>query len=220
MRSLRGCHPCSFSTPDSIEKYIPLADIPELKGHSIVLQARLFPSRWGQMADSCRVGIMRMWPDSLSLSAQKRLKEIVVSSLVSVYPWEQYHIDGECRMAVPSFFFKLNGWRETRGRIYEVCDTMPQFPGGQQAMFKFLIDHLRWPAVAQESCGQWKVVIQFVVEADGTLSCPQLVHRTDVPFEIEALKVWRQLPRFKPAIKDGRPVRCRFAVPIKFLLCP
>ena len=83
-------------------------------------------------------------------------------------------------------------------------------------MFKFLIDHLRWPAVAQELCGQWKVVIQFVVEADGTLSCPQLVRRTDVPFEIEALKVWRQLPRFKPAIKDGRPVRCRFAVPIKF----
>ena len=217
---LVGLSPMQLFHPDSIENHIPLADIPELKGHSIVLQARLFPSRWGQMADSCRVEIMRMWPDSLSLFAQKRLKEIVVSSLVSVYPWEQYHIDGECRMAVPSFFFKLNGWRETRGRIYEVCDTMPQFPGGQQAMFKFLIDHLRWPAVAQESCGQWKVVIQFVVEADGTLSCPQLVHRTDVPFEIEALKVWRQLPRFKPAIKDGRPVRCRFAVPIKFLLCP
>jgi tonB family C-terminal domain protein len=60
------------------------------------------------------------------------------------------------------------------------------------------------------------VVIKFIVEADGTLSCPQFVYRTDIEFENEALKVWRLFPRFKPAIKGGRPVRCWFVVPIRF----
>ena len=60
---LAGLSPMQLFHPDSIENHIPLADIPELEGHSIVLQARLFPSSWGQMADSCRVEIMRMWPD-------------------------------------------------------------------------------------------------------------------------------------------------------------
>ena len=119
-------------------------------------------------------------------------------------------------MAVSSFCFKLDGTRKTRGRIYELCDTMPEFPGGQQAMFKFIAEHLQWPKIEGLGCGSCRVVIKFVVEADGTLSCPQLVYRTDIPFEIEALKVWRQFPRFKPAVKGGSPVRCRVVFPIRF----
>ncbi len=105
---------------------------------------------------------------------------------------------------------------KTKGPIYEFCDTMPEFPGGQQAMFKFIAEHLQWPTIAREWTGNWRVVIKFIVEADGTLSCPQFVYRTDTEFENEALKVWRQFPRFKPAIKGGRPVRCWFVVPIRF----
>ena len=93
---------------------------------------------------------------------------------------------------------------------------MPEFPGGQQAMFKFIAEHLKWPTTEVECTGNWRVVIKFIVEADGTLSCPQFVYRTDTEFENEALKVWRQFPRFKPAIKGGRPVRCWFVVPIRF----
>ena len=213
---LAGVSFTDICNPDSIEKYIPLADIPELEGRGVMLNVQLFPSHWGQMANSCKVEIMRMQPDSLSLSAQKRLKEIVASSLLSVYPWEQYCINGERKMAVSSFCFKLDGTRKTRGRIYELCDTMPEFPGGQQAMFKFIAEHLQWPTIAREWTGNWRVVIKFIVEADGTLSYPQFVYRTDIPFEIEALKVWRQFPRFKPAIKGGWPVRCRVVFPIRF----
>ena len=105
---------------------------------------------------------------------------------------------------------------KTKGPIYELCDTMPEFPGGQQAMFKFIAEHLKWPTIAQQWTGNWRVVIKFIVETDGTLSCPQFVYRTDTAFENEALKVWQLFPRFKPAIKGGRPVRCRFVVPIRF----
>ena len=80
---------------------------------------------------------------------------------------------------------------KTKGPIYEFCDTMPEFPGGQQAMFKFIAEHLKWPTKAQQWTGNWRVVIMFI-------------------------KVWRQFPRFKPAIKGGRPVRCWFVVPIRF----
>ena len=93
---------------------------------------------------------------------------------------------------------------------------MPEFPGGQQAMFKFIAEHLKWPTTVEECIGNWRVVIKFIVETDGTLSCPQFVHRTDTAFENEALKVWRQFPRFKPAIKGGWPVRCRVVFPIRF----
>ena len=89
----------------------------------------------------------------------------------------------------------LRSCDENKGPIYEFCDTMPEFPGGPQAMFKFIAEHLKWPTISQECIGRWRVVIKFIVEADGTLSCPQFVYRTDTEFENEALKVWRLFPR-------------------------
>lgn len=201
---------------DSIEKHIPMDDIPELQGKRVVVKVSLTANQYVQGIDSCKVTIINQKPDTLSVSAQQRLKTVVANSLIATYPLKQHSIYGRKIIAMNPYFFTLDGRRPTRGPIFTQCDTMPEFPGGQKAMYDFIYSHVQWPAIARDWKGNWRVIMQFVVEKDGSLTCPQFLRRAGVPFEVEVLKMWRQLPRFKPAVKDGQPVRFWFILPVKF----
>ena len=65
-------------------------------------------------------------------------------------------------------------------KIYETCEKLPEYPGGQEAMFKYLIENVRYPKVAQEYGVQGKVMVSFVVEKDGTLTEVKAVKALDV----------------------------------------
>ena len=85
-------------------------------------------------------------------------------------------------------------------------------------MDKFIIEHLQWPTHAIECDAVWRIVVRVVVEPDGSLTCPTLLRRTDAPYEVEALKLVRQFPRFIPGRQGGKPVRCWFPIVVRFQL--
>ena len=97
-------------------------------------------------------------------------------------------------------------------------DEMPEFPGGMQALLKFISDAVEYPAVAQENGIQGKVYVNFVINANGQVSNASVLRGVDSSLDKEALRVVNSLPVWKPGKQSGRPVRVSFSVPISFVL--
>lgn len=106
--------------------------------------------------------------------------------------------------------------------IYTVTDSMPVFPGGAEALKKYLAEHTRYPVSGMEKEINGKVYIRFVVEKDGTLSGFQAVKEIagERDFTVEALRVARSMPFWFPAYNKGLPVRCYMYIPVKFVPAP
>lgn len=106
--------------------------------------------------------------------------------------------------------------------IYTVTDSMPLFPGGTEALKKYLAEHTRYPVSGMEKEINGKVYIRFVVEKDGTLSGFQAVKEIagERDFTVEALRVARSMPFWFPAYNKGLPVRCYMYIPVKFVSAP
>jgi TonB family protein len=101
---------------------------------------------------------------------------------------------------------------------YETVDEMPVFQGGDAALLKYLGDSTKYPANAKEKNIQGKVVVKFVVEADGSVGRASIFKSVDPEIDAEAIRVINSLPAFKPGIKDGKAVPVWYAVPITFTL--
>ena len=99
------------------------------------------------------------------------------------------------------------------------ADSMPEFPGGQQAMVKFIGENIMYPVAAQDNKIQGRVVCQFVVDTDGSI-INAFVARSggDVSLDMEAIRVINLMPKWKPATLKGKPVRVKYTVPISFRL--
>jgi len=107
---------------------------------------------------------------------------------------------------------------EPHDSLNDVPDSLPRFPGGQEAMMKFISDNLVYPALAREMGVSGKVYIQFVVEKDGSISNVEVMKGFDELCEREAVRVIKSMPNWTPAIGDDVPVRSRFRIPIVFNL--
>jgi TonB family protein len=101
---------------------------------------------------------------------------------------------------------------------FETVDEMPVFPGGDAALLKYVGDSTRYPVNAKEKNIQGKVVVKFVVEADGSVGRASIFKSVDPEIDAEAVRVINSLPAFKPGIKDGKAVPVWYAVPITFTL--
>jgi protein TonB len=102
--------------------------------------------------------------------------------------------------------------------IFEVVEHMPEFPGGMPALMKYLYDNTKYPPIAQENGTQGKVIIQFVVNKDGSIVDPVVVRSVDPYLDKEALRVIMTLPKWKPGMQRGKAVRVKFTVPVQFKL--
>ena len=102
------------------------------------------------------------------------------------------------------------------GKVYDLVDEMPSFPGGPAELMKWLSSHIQYPAIARESCIQGTVIVAFIVEPDGSVSNAKLVRSVDPYIDQEALRVVRQMPKWNPGKRAGIPVRVRYCLPIKF----
>lgn len=96
----------------------------------------------------------------------------------------------------------------------EVPYSEPQFPGGNSALAKFIEDNLRYPE--GESCAQGRVVISFMVERDGSLSDFKVVKSIGEPYDDEALRVAKLMPKWVPARTGGKTTVVRYNIPISF----
>lgn len=103
--------------------------------------------------------------------------------------------------------------------IFVVVESMPEFPGGQQALFKYINENVKYPVIAQENGIQGRVICQFVVNKDGSIVDIEVVRSGGDPsLDKEAIRVIKSMPKWKPGKQRGKPVRVKFTVPINFKL--
>ncbi|SFK91722.1 outer membrane transport energization protein TonB [Porphyromonadaceae bacterium KH3CP3RA] len=107
---------------------------------------------------------------------------------------------------------------EVTEEIFVVVEEQPEFPGGNAAMMKFLSDNIRYPVIAQENGISGRVICNFVVERDGSITDVQVVRGVDPSLDREAIRVIQQMPRWKPGKQRGSAVRVRFTLPVVFRL--
>ncbi len=107
---------------------------------------------------------------------------------------------------------------EVTDEIFVVVEDQPAFPGGNAAMMKFLSDNIKYPVIAQENGIQGRVICNFVVEKDGSITDVQVVRGVDPSLDREAVRVVQQMPRWKPGKQRGQAVRVRFTLPVVFRL--
>lgn len=107
---------------------------------------------------------------------------------------------------------------EATDEIFVVVENQPEFPGGNAAMMKFLSDNIKYPVIAQENGLQGRVITNFVVERDGSITDVQVVRGVDPSLDREAIRVIQSMPRWKPGQQRGQAVRVRFTLPVVFRL--
>ena len=104
------------------------------------------------------------------------------------------------------------------GKIYDVVEEMPQFPGGPQALFEFLGKTIKYPEDAEKAGIQGRVIITFVVEPDGSTSDAHVVKSVSPSLDAEALRVINAMPNWQPGRQNGEAIRVKYTVPITFRL--
>lgn len=100
-------------------------------------------------------------------------------------------------------------------RVYIVSEQMPQFPGGEDAMRKYLVENIKYPAVAGE-LGVGRVFVSFVIDKDGSVTDAKVVRGVDPLLDKEALRVVNAMPKWNPGIQYGKAVKVQYTVPINF----
>lgn len=109
---------------------------------------------------------------------------------------------------------------ETRdaGEIFMIVEEMPEFPGGQEALQKYLSTAVRYPVIAQENGIQGRVYVQFVIDQTGQVTNATVLRGVDPSLDREALRVVQAMPKWKPGKQRNRAVRVSYTVPINYVL--
>lgn len=103
--------------------------------------------------------------------------------------------------------------------VFEVVESMPEFPGGSMtAMMQFLSKNIKYPVNAQKNGTQGRVTVQFIVNADGSISNIGIIRGVDPELDGEAVRVISTMPNWKPGTQKGKPVRVKYTVPVMFRL--
>ncbi len=102
--------------------------------------------------------------------------------------------------------------------LFGYLDQMPLFPGGESELFKFLGKNTRYPSPAVDAGISGTIYITFIVERDGQVSGLEVLRGRHHSLDAESLRVIGSMPRWEPGRKKGKPVRCRFNLPVRFTL--
>ena len=113
---------------------------------------------------------------------------------------------------------KVEKPKEVVEEVFTVVEQMPQFPGGEQALMKYLQSHINYPPMAAENNVQGKVVVQFVVDKTGRVGEVKVVRSVDKDLDREAARVCKSLPKFTPGRQNGHPVSVWYTLPVFFKL--
>lgn len=102
--------------------------------------------------------------------------------------------------------------------VYQIADNMPEFPGGMIACLQYLARNIKYPVTAQKEGAQGKVIVQMVIEKDGSVDHVSIVRSITPELDAEAARVVKSMPKWKPATVKDKAVRCRYTVPVTFKL--
>lgn len=112
---------------------------------------------------------------------------------------------------------KSNSQKQENG-VFFMVEKMPQFPGGSGALMKYLSQNVKYPASAQANNISGRVIVQFVVEADGSITRDKIIRGVDPALDAEALRVIKAMPKWVPGENEGKKVPVKYTVPIVFSL--
>ncbi len=117
------------------------------------------------------------------------------------------------------FTFSANGQSNNKkGDVYYQVDEMPEYPGGEEALKKFIADNIKYPEEARKNGITGKVYVSFIVDKTGEVRDAQVARGVDPSLDKESLRVINQLERFKPGKQDGKPVKVAYTIPINYAL--
>ena len=102
--------------------------------------------------------------------------------------------------------------------IVVTSDCLPQFPGGEQALYRFMATQLKYPSEAMKAGHEGRVVVGFTVEADGKVSNPEIVVGVCESLDREALRIVSSMLNWTPGYSDGKAVACSYVIPVEFKL--
>lgn len=105
--------------------------------------------------------------------------------------------------------------KEVANKVFDVVEQQPSFNGN---LNQYLSDNIKYPVVAQENGVQGRVIVQFVVERDGSITDVKVVRSVDPSLDKEAVRVVKSMPRWSPGKQNGQAVRVRFTLPVLFRL--
>ncbi|RLD87899.1 MAG: energy transducer TonB [Bacteroidetes bacterium] len=103
-------------------------------------------------------------------------------------------------------------------QVFQVVENMPEYPGGRGALMKYLATNIKYPPYAKEAGIQGRVFINFVVETDGSITAVKVLRGIGGGCDEEAIRVVKNMPKWKPGMQRGKPVRVSFNLPVKFTL--
>ena len=102
--------------------------------------------------------------------------------------------------------------------IFFIVEDMPEFPGGEMALRKFIAENIQYPKEAQDKKIEGKVYVNFVVDKTGKVRNPRIARGVDPGIDAEALRVVSSLPNWQPGKQRGEPIAVSYTIPIKFAL--
>ena len=102
--------------------------------------------------------------------------------------------------------------------VFIIVEDMPEFPGGEIALRKYIAENVLYPEMAKENDIQGTVYVRFVVDTDGSVSNVEVLRGVDPLLDKEAKRVVETLPKWKPGRQRGKAVKVSHSVPIKFAL--
>jgi protein TonB len=138
----------------------------------------------------------------------EELQQAEVSNVTEVDPNATYDFNATETQVV----------EEKKPEIFMYVEQMPEFPGGQTELIKYLQKNLRYPAAARENGIEGKVVLQFVVDESGKISDIQTIRDIGGGCAEEAIRVVKNMPPWKPGKQNGNAVKVYFKLPVTFKL--
>ena len=103
-------------------------------------------------------------------------------------------------------------------KVFDVVEQMPEYPGGQAALFEYLSKNIKYPADAEKKKVEGKVFVTFVVDSDGMITDVSLLKKVFPSLDAEAIRVISAMPNWIPGRQKGQAVRVKYTVPMMFRL--
>ena len=108
--------------------------------------------------------------------------------------------------------------KEEENKVFDVVEEQPSFPGGQSALMQWLHDNIKYPVIAAENGIEGRVIVQFVVSKNGSISDVRVARGVDPSLDKEAVRVVSNMPKWTPGKQNGTTVNVRYTLPVTFKL--
>jgi len=106
----------------------------------------------------------------------------------------------------------------TGKEVFTIVEVQPEFPGGEKARQKYLANNIQYPAIAQKNNIEGIVYVSFIIETDGTLTDIKIIKGIGAGCDEEVVRVIKNMPKWKPGKQNGKTVRVKINMPVKFSL--